>query len=61
MAPQAAPPEHANFSYQNLSNLYPFLAMNIMLEIGEMVISVYIGLVGLGAASRVFTFHGSTS
>ncbi len=29
-----------------------------MLEIGEMmVISAFIGLVGLGPASRVFTFH----
>ena len=28
-----------------------------MLEIGEMVISTFIGLVGLGPASRVFTFH----
>jgi hypothetical protein len=28
-----------------------------VLEIGEMVISAFIGLVGLGPASRVFTFH----
>ncbi len=28
-----------------------------MLEIGEMVIFAFIGLVGLGPASRVFTFH----
>ncbi len=28
-----------------------------MLEIGEMVISAFIGLVGLGPASRVFTFQ----
>ncbi len=28
-----------------------------LLEIGEMVISAFIGLVGLGPASRVFTFH----
>jgi hypothetical protein len=28
-----------------------------LLEIGEMVIFAFIGLVGLGPASRVFTFH----
>ena len=28
-----------------------------VLEIGERVISAFIGLVGLGPASRVFTFH----
>ena len=28
-----------------------------LLEIGEMIISAFIGLVGLGPASRVFTFH----
>ncbi len=28
-----------------------------VLEIGEMVISAFIGLVGPGPASRVFTFH----
>jgi hypothetical protein len=28
-----------------------------LLEIGEMVISAFIGLIGLGPASRVFTFH----
>jgi hypothetical protein len=31
--------------------------MFLLLEIGEMVISAFIGLVGLGPASRVFTFH----
>jgi hypothetical protein len=31
--------------------------LQILVGKGEMVISAFIGLVGLGPASRVFTFH----
>ncbi len=41
---------------QRRSDTQPY-RRDCLLEIGEMVISAFIGLVGLGPASRVFTFH----
>ncbi len=57
----ALTPSRPRLEFETLSVVDMFLQLTShtegLLEIGEMVISAFIGLIGLGPAGRVCTFH----